>query len=143
MADHEIELLQRDLRAHGYDSYRCRLGDQVTVVVPGIGPDLLPDILALYAVERTASPGAVPPLVSMDAVGRGSVVRLGSGVEFGTGDFVVVAGPCAVEGPEQLNTIADLVAAQGAAVLRGGAFKPRTSPYAFQGFGPGRARIAG
>lgn len=135
VTDYEIELLQRDLRAHGYDSYRCRFGDQVTVVAPGVDPDLLSDILALYAVERTASPGTVPPLVSMDAVGRGSVVRLGSGVEFGTGDFVVVAGPCAVEGPEQLDTIADLVAAQGAAALRGGAFKPRTSPYAFQGLG--------
>jgi len=81
------------------------------VVVPGIGPDLFSDILALYAVERTASPSTVPPLVSMDAVGRGSIVRLGSGVEFGTGVFVVVAGPGAVEGPEQLDRIADLVAA--------------------------------
>src|SRR5581483_6864681 len=57
------------------------------------------------------------------------------GFAVGGGSFVVMAGPCSVEGREQLLTTARAVHASGARVLRGGAFKPRTSPYAFQGLG--------
>ena len=54
---------------------------------------------------------------------------------FGSKEFVVIAGPCAVESEEQTVRIAKAVKAAGANILRGGAFKPRTSPYAFQGMG--------
>ncbi|OPZ93319.1 MAG: Phospho-2-dehydro-3-deoxyheptonate aldolase [candidate division TA06 bacterium ADurb.Bin417] len=57
------------------------------------------------------------------------------GVEFGGSEFVVTAGPCAIESREQILETARAVRAAGARVLRGGAFKPRTSPYAFQGLG--------
>ncbi|MEN9796568.1 MAG: hypothetical protein RL653_264, partial [Pseudomonadota bacterium] len=57
------------------------------------------------------------------------------GVEFGGAGFVVMAGPCAVEGQEQTQAAAAAVARAGAHVLRGGVYKPRTSPYAFQGMG--------
>lgn len=63
-----------------------------------------------------------------------TVVRAG-GVAIGGGDFVTMAGPCSVESERQLIDTAVRVAAAGARVLRGGAFKPRTSPYAFQGLG--------
>lgn len=56
-----------------------------------------------------------------------------SGVRIGDGNFVMIAGPCSVESEEQIVTIAKAVKASGASMLRGGAFKPRTSPYAFQG----------
>ena len=56
--------------------------------------------------------------------------------KIGEGNFSVMAGPCSVESEEQLTGIAKAVQASGAAFLRGGAFKPRTSPYAFQGLGP-------
>jgi 3-deoxy-7-phosphoheptulonate synthase len=56
-------------------------------------------------------------------------------VEIGGAGFVVIAGPCAVEGPAQVAEVAGLVAGAGAAMLRGGVYKPRTSPYAFQGLG--------
>jgi 3-deoxy-7-phosphoheptulonate synthase len=56
-------------------------------------------------------------------------------VAVGGGAFVIMAGPCAVESPDQLLTVARQVKAAGARVLRGGAFKPRTSPYSFQGLG--------
>ena len=62
------------------------------------------------------------------------VVRAGN-VEIGGGDFVVMAGPCAVESEGQLMRTAEAVAAAGARILRGGAYKPRSSPYAFQGLG--------
>jgi 3-deoxy-7-phosphoheptulonate synthase len=56
-------------------------------------------------------------------------------LEIGGGDFVVMAGPCAVESETQLMQTAEAVAAAGARILRGGAYKPRSSPYAFQGLG--------
>ena len=58
-----------------------------------------------------------------------------SGVKIGAGNFGVIAGPCSVESEEQIVGIAKAVKTAGAAMLRGGAFKPRTSPYAFQGLG--------
>lgn len=58
-----------------------------------------------------------------------------SGVKVGTGEPIVIAGPCSVESEEQLISIAMDVKAAGAKILRGGAFKPRTSPYSFQGMG--------
>jgi len=63
-----------------------------------------------------------------------TVIRIND-VEIGGGEFVVMAGPCAVESERQLLETAESVAAAGARVLRGGAFKPRSSPYSFQGLG--------
>lgn len=56
-----------------------------------------------------------------------------NGVKIGGGNFAMIAGPCSVEGEEQIIAVAQAVKAAGANILRGGAFKPRTSPYAFQG----------
>lgn len=58
-----------------------------------------------------------------------------SGVKFGGGDFQIIAGPCCVESKEQVCEIAEDIRDAGASVLRGGAYKPRTSPYSFQGIG--------
>ncbi|HCO63133.1 MAG TPA: 3-deoxy-7-phosphoheptulonate synthase [Clostridiales bacterium] len=65
---------------------------------------------------------------------KDSVVDV-SGVKIGGGSFTVIAGPCSVESPEQIVSVAQDVKAAGARLLRGGAFKPRTSPYSFQGMG--------
>ncbi|MCL2344165.1 MAG: 3-deoxy-7-phosphoheptulonate synthase [Firmicutes bacterium] len=62
-----------------------------------------------------------------------SVIDCGNGALLGGGHFQIIAGPCSVEGEEQIITVARAVKAAGAGILRGGAFKPRTSPYAFQG----------
>ena len=64
-----------------------------------------------------------------------TVIDCGGGVKVGGGMFAVAAGPCSVESEEQIIGIAKAVKASGATLLRGGAFKPRTSPYAFQGLG--------
>src|SRR5919204_4188821 len=66
---------------------------------------------------------------------EGTVVQFSNGVKIGGDEVVVVAGPCSVESRDQLFTVAELVAKAGARALRGGAFKPRTSPYSFQGLG--------
>lgn len=62
-------------------------------------------------------------------------VQMGSSVSIGDGSFVVIAGPCALENSEQVDKAAAAVRHHGAHALRGGAFKPRTSPYSFQGLG--------
>jgi 3-deoxy-7-phosphoheptulonate synthase len=77
---------------------------------------------------------APPALLSSLNGGKRTVVRVGS-VEIGAGEPVVIAGPCSVESYEQLSATAEAVKAAGARMLRGGAYKPRTSPYDFQGLG--------
>ncbi len=74
-------------------------------------------------------------LVSREAHPANSTIRVGKDVVIGGPEVVVMAGPCSVEGEKQLMTTAEAVAKAGAKVLRGGAFKPRTSPYEFQGLG--------
>src|SRR5579871_3008994 len=74
-------------------------------------------------------------LVRRDARTDRTVVRLRGGATFGGDELAICAGPCGVESAEQLETTARAIAAAGANVLRGGAYKPRTSPYSFQGLG--------
>jgi 3-deoxy-7-phosphoheptulonate synthase len=64
----------------------------------------------------------------------GTIVKIGD-LEIGGGQVIVMAGPCSVENRDQIGQVAEAVAASGAKVLRGGAFKPRSSPYSFQGMG--------
>jgi 3-deoxy-7-phosphoheptulonate synthase len=73
-------------------------------------------------------------LVAKTADGSRTIVRVGD-LAIGDGSFVVMAGPCAVESEQQILKTAEFVAAAGARVLRGGAYKPRSSPYSFQGLG--------
>lgn len=88
-----------------------------------------------------------PDLVSKSSRPEGTVVDV-NGIKIGGKEIVIMAGPCAVESEEQLSKTASSVKAGGASLLRGGAFKPRTSPYSFQGLGKEglemleRARIA-
>ncbi len=66
---------------------------------------------------------------------QGTVIEFGNGVKVGGNDVVVMAGPCSVESRSQLFTVAEQISKAGARGLRGGAFKPRSSPYSFQGLG--------
>ncbi|MEV7011007.1 3-deoxy-7-phosphoheptulonate synthase [Streptosporangium sp. NPDC051022] len=79
-------------------------------------------------------------LVSRDNHPERSTIRVG-GVPIGPGTVTLIAGPCAVETPEQTLQAAQMAKAAGATLLRGGAYKPRTSPYAFQGLGEAGLRI--
>jgi len=66
---------------------------------------------------------------------EGTIINLGRGVTIGGNDIVIMAGPCSVESRDQIFSVSESVAKAGAKILRAGAFKPRTSPYAFQGMG--------
>jgi len=89
---------------------------------------------ALPGVVRVLTVGTPWRLASRAAKPAGSVVTVG-GASFGAGGLTLIAGPCTVEGREVLLEIAGAVRSGGAELLRGGAFKPRTSPYDFQGLG--------
>ncbi|WP_286272584.1 bifunctional 3-deoxy-7-phosphoheptulonate synthase/chorismate mutase [Thalassotalea hakodatensis] len=73
-------------------------------------------------------------LVSRELQSHDSIVSIG-GIKVGGGAFTVIAGPCSVESEEQLFGVSEMISKQGITLLRGGAFKPRTSPYSFQGLG--------
>jgi len=66
---------------------------------------------------------------------EGTILKFANGLEVGNAEVIVMAGPCSVESREQIFKVAEQIANAGARVLRGGAFKPRSSPYAFQGLG--------
>src|SRR5438309_9671064 len=74
-------------------------------------------------------------LITLDLRPERTVVDLGDGAKIGDGSLAIIAGPCAVENRKQAFAIADIVQRSGAKFFRGGAFKPRTSPYAFAGLG--------
>lgn len=95
---------------------------------------LAPDIRGMPGVDTIRSEAPPYPQVSRDYRESDTVVDV-RGVEIGGTDVVVIAGPCSVESESQISVVSDAVASGGARILRGGAFKPRTSPYSFQGLG--------
>jgi 3-deoxy-7-phosphoheptulonate synthase len=74
-------------------------------------------------------------LITLDLRPERTIVDLGDGAKIGDGSLAIIAGPCAIENRKQAFAIADIVQRSGAKFFRGGAFKPRTSPYAFSGLG--------
>jgi len=107
-------------------------------IIGVIGPE---DVLQVTPLEVFPGVEKVMPvlapykLVSREFRPEDSVIDLGKGVKIGGKKIVIMAGPCAIENLESLHEIASEVKHAGATVLRGGAFKPRTSPYSFQGLG--------
>ncbi len=90
--------------------------------------------LSYEGVEKTMRISNTYKLTSREFHPQDTVVDV-DGVKIGDGSFVTIAGPCSIEGLEQIRETARMAKAGGAKILRGGAFKPRTSPYAFQGLG--------
>ncbi|MDQ6675026.1 MAG: 3-deoxy-7-phosphoheptulonate synthase [Chloroflexota bacterium] len=133
----DIEHVVEVVRLHNLKAQVSR-GEQRTVIgVIGTGfpEDLLETLEVLPGVERVARITRPYKLASRDFKPADTIVEAGWGQRVGGPEFVVMAGPCSVESRQQLLRTADGVAASGATLLRGGAFKPRTSPYAFQGMG--------
>lgn len=107
-------------------------------IIGVVGPE---DVLRATPLEAFAGVEKVMPvlapykLVSREFRKEDSVIELGRNVRIGSEEIVVIAGPCAIENYDSLYETAKLVKYYGAKCLRGGAFKPRTSPYTFQGLG--------
>src|ERR1051325_1694377 len=127
----------REIKKLGYKPHVMR-GVERTVI-GAIGDERthqnLETLLTWPQVEKVMPVQKRYKLVSREAHKGNSTITLPNGAVIGGKKFVVMAGPCSVESETQLLTTAEAVAKAGATVLRGGAFKPRTSPYEFQGLG--------
>jgi 3-deoxy-7-phosphoheptulonate synthase len=134
--EEQIQAVMDHLIKMGFDIHRSTGALQTVLGGVGAQPDFdTREIEMLEGVQEVHRILAPYKLASRHFRPEGSVVRLGEGVAVGGRQVVLMAGPCSVETPEQIETIAALVAAAGVRVLRGGAFKPRSSPYTFQGLG--------
>ena len=91
------------------------------------------EIQKMNGVEKVIQESNEFKLVSRDFQNHKSIIRLDNGLEIGNNKLVVIAGPCAVENKKQLMNCVTYLKNAGASIIRGGAFKPRTSPYSFQG----------
>jgi 3-deoxy-7-phosphoheptulonate synthase len=133
----QIQRVINKLMDMGFDIHRSTGARHTVLGAVGAKIDFdTRDIELLDGVAEVLRISAPYKLASRHFRPEGSVIQLGKGVAVGGEQVVVMAGPCAVEGPEQIEAITEQVAKCGARVLRGGAFKPRTSPYSFQGLGP-------
>jgi len=132
----DVEHVVEVLRLHGLKAQISKGEERTVIGVIGTGfpDDLLETLEVLPGVDRVTRITRPYKLASRDFKPMDTLVNAG-GQLIGGREFVVMAGPCSVENRDQLLRTARSVAASGATLLRGGAFKPRTSPYAFQGLG--------
>ena len=122
----------------GFDVHRSTGASHTVLGAVGGGEKDPRDIELLDGVREVVKISASYKLASRAFRPDGTIVKVGPPdnlVEIGGRDVVMMAGPCTVESREQIETIAGIMKANGVRVLRGGAFKPRTSPYSFQGMG--------
>jgi 3-deoxy-7-phosphoheptulonate synthase len=135
-SEEQIQHVMDRLVALGFDIHRSTGATHTVLGAVGVRPDFDPrDIELLSGVREVVRITQPYKLASRAFRPEGTVVRFSNGVCIGGKEIAVMAGPCSVESPEQIETVAARVAKSGARLLRGGAYKPRTSPYSFQGHG--------
>ncbi len=133
--DEQIEAVINRLVSLGFTVHRST--GVMHTVLGGVGPvdEMDPaDFEVMEGVKECHRIVSPYKLASRHWKPQGTVVKIGK-VEIGGPHVVTMAGPCSVESKEQIEQVAEIVAAQGAQIMRGGAFKPRSSPYSFQGLG--------
>src|ERR1700761_1040573 len=130
----EVDEVRKQVERFGYKVHSIEGEERVVIGVVGVG-DVTPCLESLEAmpqVDKAVRISAPYKFVSREFRPTKSQVKA-NGVEIGGDEFVIMAGPCSVENEKQILDTAYFVAEHGAKFLRGGAFKPRTSPYDFQG----------
>lgn len=142
--DAQVESVCEVLRLHGVDPLVLPGEGRVAIGIPAaLEPEKREDIAAalgqIEGISRISQTTAPYKLASSEFQRESTKFTI-KGVEIGTG-FQVMAGPCSIESREQFRVAASVVKESGAKILRGGAFKPRTSPYAFQGLAEEGLRI--
>jgi 3-deoxy-7-phosphoheptulonate synthase len=130
----EIDHVVDRITEFGYRVHSIVGDERVVIGVVGVGDvtACLESLEATPGVERAMRISAPYKFVSKEFKKERTQMRI-NGVDLGGGEFVVMAGPCSVESERQIMETAEAVALSGAKILRGGAYKPRTSPYDFQG----------
>ncbi|MGA7672442.1 MAG: 3-deoxy-7-phosphoheptulonate synthase [Nitrolancea sp.] len=135
-SDEDAESIMALLRGNGYELHTIRDAGPVAIGVNGkpVGADLPSALCDMPGVSHVHQSKVPYKLASRAVRPGGTVVTVGSAA-FGGQTPVVIAGPCAVESRDQVLRTAEQVRRSGGVMLRGGAFKPRSSPYSFQGLG--------
>lgn len=135
ISEERIQEIVQHIEKQGVTAHLSRGVDRTVIGIIGkASPVLAEQLRQLSGVEQVVKISKSYKLASRDFHPDNTVIKI-KDVEIGGDQLVVMGGPCAVESPEQIDDIARLVKAAGAQVLRGGAFKPRTGPYSFQGVG--------
>ncbi len=143
--DAQIQSVAEIIRSRGFEPLILPGEDRVAIGIPStLSNDQRTDMEAVLGamdgVSKVTQTSRPYKLASRELHREDTVVRIRD-VSIGGGSFVVMGGPCSVESYEQFSTAAKQVKAAGATILRGGAFKPRTSPYSFQGLAEEGLRI--
>jgi 3-deoxy-7-phosphoheptulonate synthase len=136
--EEQIDHVVKRIQECGFQAHLSRGEERAVIGVVGKSEEHRGELEALQAapgVEEIIRITHPFKLASRNFRPEGSVVELGKRVSIGGTEIVAAAGPCAVESAAQIGEIAEKVARAGAKLLRGGAFKPRSSPYSFQGLG--------
>ncbi|MFD0717533.1 3-deoxy-7-phosphoheptulonate synthase [Paenibacillus sp. GCM10027626] len=135
ITEERIGEIVSQIEKSGVQAHVSRGTDRTVIGIIGKAePTLAEHLRQMKGVENVIKISKSYKLASRDFHPDDTVIEI-KGVKIGGGNLVVMGGPCAVESPEQIDEIARLVKAAGGQVLRGGAFKPRTGPYSFQGVG--------
>src|ERR1700733_11003031 len=135
-SEDQIQEVTNHLMKMGFAVHRTTGARQSVLAAVGKRIDFdIRELEVLPGVQGVHRISAPYKLVGRTFRSEGTIVRLANGVEVGGKEVVVMAGPCSVESREQIFAAAEIVSRAGAKVLRGGAFKPRSSPYTFQGLG--------
>jgi 3-deoxy-7-phosphoheptulonate synthase len=137
-SEQQINHIVDRIKECGFEAHLIRGKERTVIGVVGNSDRKREELLALSSapgVEEIVRISHPFKLAARSCRPEGSLLDLGKGVTIGGSGVVVAAGPCAVESPGQIADIAASVAQAGAKLLRGGAFKPRSSPYSFQGLG--------
>ncbi|THB81606.1 MAG: 3-deoxy-7-phosphoheptulonate synthase [Desulfobacteraceae bacterium] len=133
--EENIQAAVNSIEKRGYEARPIPGGDRVSIgILHNKGSVDAAHFMGLEGVKEVIAVTKPYKLVSREIKPEKTVIKVGNAV-FGDGTLPVISGPCAVESQEQVIEIARAVKAAGAQVFRGGAFKPRTSPYSFQGHG--------
>jgi 3-deoxy-7-phosphoheptulonate synthase len=131
----EIKAVVALIESKGYTARPIPGGDRVSIgVLNNQGPVEASLFMGMPGVKDAIPVTRPYKLVSREVKPQDTIIRVGN-VDIGNGNLAIIAGPCAVESETQALTIAEKVLGAGAQLFRGGAFKPRTSPYSFQGLG--------
>ncbi|MGA8028370.1 MAG: 3-deoxy-7-phosphoheptulonate synthase, partial [Bryobacteraceae bacterium] len=130
----EVEAVFERIREFGYKVHSIEGEERIVIGVVGLGDvtACLESLEAMPQVDKVVRISAPYKFVSREFRSAKSRI-VANGIEIGGDEFLMMAGPCSIESEKQILDTAHFVAMHGAKFLRGGAFKPRTSPYDFQG----------
>lgn len=133
--EEEINRIVEKIKNMGYSVLKSEGEGQRIIGIGGVKPESdIKEISMIEGVARVLSISEPYVFAGRDFKPENTVINVGN-ASIGSKEVTIIAGPCAVENELQIHTVAQYVAKAGAKILRGGAYKPRTSPYSFQGLG--------